>query len=85
MIEQFAAFRNPPELKVAGSTPAGHAIFLLTFSNNFTPIARANARSLAQFKLRPISSVCAGMTRVLSKVCRKFLMTHSCARGVGNA
>jgi hypothetical protein len=81
MITKSAALPNPPELKVRGSNPLGHAISNHTICNDFGAVSRVNARSLAQSKLRPDASKCAVMTRVLLKVRGKFQFARSGASG----
>lgn len=81
MIGEFRSSPRPPELKVRGSNPLGYAISISNFCNDSRAFARVNARSLAQFILRPDAAKCAALTRVLLKVRGKFRFARSGAPG----
>lgn len=81
MIKELCTIPRPPELKVRGSNPLGHATLIPTFSNDSAAIRRVSAGNSAQVELRPDTSECPAMTRVLSKVRGKFLDARSGAQG----
>jgi hypothetical protein len=60
MIAKSAALPNPPELKVRGSNPLGHAISNHTICNDFGAVSRVNARSVEsswKVSIRPFGCV----------------------------